>query len=50
MVIDFDEKKFQREILNLLYPFGLSKPKADQVVSYALLAVRNSSIPVRYRR
>ena len=43
MIIDFSEKKFKAEVINMVRPLGLSKTQIEQVVAQALLAVRRSS-------
>ncbi|WP_169718047.1 hypothetical protein SPSIL_056060 [Sporomusa silvacetica DSM 10669] len=47
MIIDFDERKFRAEVLNMVRPLGLDKSLIGQVVSQALLAVRRASKPVK---
>ncbi|WP_169716847.1 hypothetical protein [Sporomusa acidovorans] len=49
MIIDFDERKFKSEIIDMVRPLGLNKRQIEQVVSQALLAVRRSSSPVAPR-
>lgn len=48
MVIDFDEVKFRREVIQMVRPFGLPKRYVELVVNYALKAVRKSSKPARW--
>ncbi|MBP2635586.1 MAG: hypothetical protein H6Q72_1493 [Firmicutes bacterium] len=47
MIIEFSEKKFKAEVINMVRPLGLSKGQIEQVVAQALLAVRRSSKPVK---
>lgn len=47
MVIDFSEKKFISIVKEMVEPFGLDKKEVDQIVSYALSAVRKASKPVK---
>ena len=47
MIIDFNEKKFRAEVINMVRPFGLSKSQIEQIIAQALLAIRRASKPVK---
>lgn len=47
MIIDFNEKKFISIVKEMVSPFGLDKSQIDEIVSYALSAVRKASKPVK---
>lgn len=47
MIIDFNEKKFRSEVINMVSPLGLSKHQIEQIIAQALLAVRRSSKSVK---
>jgi hypothetical protein len=47
LIIDFDERLFRIEVKRMVRPLGLNKRQVEEIVTQALIAIRNSSTPVR---